>query len=112
MRRVRREEMTAHLVKTQEVQTLLDKLSGLDQQGGNPRLKAIIRRIFSDLFATIEEFNITDDEVWQALNFSARGSAEFGLWAAGLGLERYLDIRADAEDAAAGLTGGTPRTIE
>lgn len=104
--------MTAKLVSTPEVQTLLDRLAGLDQQEGNPRLKAIIRRIMSDLFATIEELDITDDEVWQALNFAARGSAEFGLWAAGLGLERFLDIRADAADAAAGLAGGTPRTIE
>jgi len=104
--------MTANLVNTSEVQTLLDKLSGLDQQAGDARLKAITRRIVGDLFATIEEFNVTDDEFWQALNFAARGSAEFGLWAAGLGLERFLDIRADAADAAAGLTGGTPRTIE
>ncbi|HEY4548096.1 MAG TPA: catechol 1,2-dioxygenase [Pedomonas sp.] len=104
--------MTVKLVKTQEVQILLDKLSGLDQQAGDARLKAIVRRIVGDLFATIEDFNISDDEVWQALNFAARGSAEFGLWAAGLGLERFLDIRADAADAAAGLTGGTPRTIE
>lgn len=40
------------------------------------------------------------------------GSQEYGLWAAGLGLERYLDMRMDAADAAAGLEGGTPRTIE
>jgi len=34
------------------------------------------------------------------------------LLAAGLGLERFLDIRADEAEARAGLTGGTPRTIE
>lgn len=32
--------------------------------------------------------------------------------AAGLGLEHYLDLRADEADAKAGITGGTPRTIE
>lgn len=37
---------------------------------------------------------------------------ELGLLAAGLGLEHYLDLRADEADAKAGITGGTPRTIE
>ncbi|EXE15622.1 catechol 1,2-dioxygenase [Acinetobacter sp. 983759] len=37
---------------------------------------------------------------------------ELGLLAAGLGLEHYLDLRADEADARAGVTGGTPRTIE
>ncbi len=29
-----------------------------------------------------------------------------------MGLEHYLDLRADEADAKAGITGGTPRTIE
>lgn len=37
---------------------------------------------------------------------------EAALLAAGLGLEKYLDIRMDEEDKRAGLDGGTPRTIE
>lgn len=104
--------MASSLVNTPEVQELLNRLSGEDQPGGDPRFKAIVRRMVGDLFATVDEFDITEDEVWQALNYAARGSGEFGLWAAGLGLERFLDIRADARDEAAGLFGGTPRTIE
>ncbi len=37
---------------------------------------------------------------------------EIGLFAAGLGLERFVDIRADEAEEKAGLSGGTPRTIE
>ncbi|MFA7439369.1 MAG: catechol 1,2-dioxygenase [Sphingomonadaceae bacterium] len=104
--------MAERLVDSPEVQELLDKLSGGNVGGGDPRLKAITRRIVGDLFATIEEFDITEDEFWTFLNFASTGSGEYGLWAAGLGIERFLDIRADAKDAAAGVTGGTPRTIE
>lgn len=104
--------MTDRFVDTPEVQVLIDKLSGQDAQGGDTRMKAIVRRIVGDLFATIDEFDVTDDEFWAALNYASAGAAEFGLWAAGLGIERYLDIRADASDAAAGISGGTPRTIE
>ena len=35
-----------------------------------------------------------------------------GLLAAGLGLEHFLDLRADEADKKAGIEGGTPRTIE
>ncbi len=104
--------MTKNFATTAEVQDLLDQLSGKEQSAGDPRMKAIVRRIMGDLFATIDEFDITDEEVWSAINYTAAGSGEFGLWAAGLGLERYLDMRADALDAAMGVTGGTPRTIE
>jgi catechol 1,2-dioxygenase len=104
--------MTETLVETGPVQELLDKLSGATEAAGDPRLKAIIRRIVGDLFATIDEFGVSDDEFWSALNFAAAGAPEFGLWAPGLGIERFLDMRRDAADAAAGLDGGTPRTIE
>lgn len=104
--------MTQRLVDTTEVQALLDKLSGSDTGSGDPRLKAIVRRVVGDLFAVIDEFDVSEDEFWQALNYAAAGSPEFGLWAAGLGVERFLDIRADAKDAAQGIVDGTPRTIE
>jgi catechol 1,2-dioxygenase len=104
--------MSEPLIESAAVQALLDKLSGQDVAGGDSRKKAIVRRIVGDLFATIEAFDIRDDEFWAALNFAAAGSAEFGLWAAGLGVERFLDLRRDAADAAAGRDGGTPRTIE
>ena len=37
---------------------------------------------------------------------------EAGLLTPGLGLEHFLDLRMDAEDKAAGVKQGTPRTIE
>jgi catechol 1,2-dioxygenase len=37
---------------------------------------------------------------------------EAGLLIAGLGIEHFLDLLADAKDAEAGRIGGTPRTIE
>ena len=104
--------MLKNFASSPEVQNLLDRLSGQDQLGGDARLKAIVRRIVGDLFATIDDFDITDDEFWAALNYASAGAGEYGLWAAGLGLEHYLDLRADAIDAANGVTGGTPRTIE
>jgi catechol 1,2-dioxygenase len=104
--------MTSTLVSRPDIQTLLDRLSGLDQPEGDARFKAIVRRIVSDLFTTIDEFDITDDEFWAALNFASAGAGEFGLWAAGLGIEHFLDLRADEIDKQAGIAGGTPRTIE
>jgi catechol 1,2-dioxygenase len=97
-----------------EIQQLLDKVSGVDNPDatGSERTKGILRKIVSDLFDTIDQYDITDDEFWRAMNFLAEGAPEFGLWAAGLGLERFLDIRADAKDQAAGVPEGTPRTIE
>jgi catechol 1,2-dioxygenase len=104
--------MLDNFVSSPEIQSLLDRLSGHDQPGGDARLKAIVRRIVGDLFEMINEFDITDDEFWAALNYASAGAGEYGLWAAGLGIEHFLDLRADAIDAAEGITGGTPRTIE
>src|SRR5262245_4347206 len=105
--------MTA-LTNSKEVQTLLDKVAGLDKngQGVDARTKEIVRKIVSDLFDTIDRFDVHEDEFWRALNFLAAGAPEFGLWAPGLGIERFLDIRADAADRAQGVPKGTPRTIE
>jgi catechol 1,2-dioxygenase len=100
--------------ESQEIQTFLDKISGIDNTTGDGslHLKQIVRKVVGDLFDTIDRFDVTDDEFWTALNFLAEGASELGLWAAGLGLEHYLDLRADARDLAAGIAEGTPRTIE
>ena len=73
-----------------------------------------MRRILDDTAKLIEEMQVTPDEFWKAVDYLNRlGSRqEAGLLAAGLGLEHYLDLLLDAQDAEAGLTGGTPRTIE
>jgi catechol 1,2-dioxygenase len=106
--------MNTQIFDTPEVQDFLRLASGLDQAGGNPRTKAIIHRILSDLFKAIEDLDITSDEYWAGVAYlnqlGARGEA--GLLSPGLGLDRYFDMRMDAEDAALGVANGTPRTIE
>jgi catechol 1,2-dioxygenase len=106
--------MSVHIFNTQEVQDFLRLASGLNQEGGNPRAKQIIHRILSDLYKAIEDLDITSDEYWAGVAYlnqlGARGEA--GLLSPGLGLDRYFDMRMDAEDAALGVANGTPRTIE
>ena len=80
----------------------------------NTRVQQVLVRLVTDLFQAIEDLDLSQTEVWKGLEyFTDAGQAnELGLLAAGLGLEHYLDLRADEADAKAGITGGTPRTIE
>ena len=84
------------------------------ERPANPRVQQVVLRLVADLCKAIEDLDITPDEFWSGLAYlSAAGAGnELGLLAPGLGLERFLDIRADEKEAAAGLAGGTPRTIE
>lgn len=106
--------MSVQLCNTAEVQDFLRLACGLSQPGGNPRTKQIMHRILSDLYQAIEDLNITPDEYWAGVAYlnqlGARGEA--GLLSPGLGLDRYFDMRMDAEDAHNNITNGTPRTIE
>lgn len=94
------------LVKQMNVDTAIREV--------NPRVQQIVVRLLGDLFQAIEDLDISQTELWKGLEyFTDAGQAnELGLLAAGLGLEHYLDLRADEADAKAGITGGTPRTIE
>ncbi|MFJ1258274.1 catechol 1,2-dioxygenase [Cupriavidus sp. CuC1] len=80
----------------------------------NPRVQQVVVRLVQDLFKAIEDLDLSPSEVWRGIEYFAEAGAshELGLLAAGLGLERFLDIRADEAEVRAGLTGGTPRTIE
>lgn len=80
----------------------------------NKRVQQIVVRMLGDLCKAIEDLDISSTEFWKGLEYFAHTGArnEFGLLAPGLGLERFLDIRADEAEAKAGLVGGTPRTIE
>jgi len=104
--------MDTSFVKTPEVQALLDKAAGLNQSGGDTRLKAIFRDIVEAGAEIIVRHDISEDEFWGAVNFLQKGAPEYGLLVPGSGLEHFLDLFMDAKDAEAGLTGGTPRTIE
>lgn len=80
----------------------------------NPRVQQVTVRLLTDLFTAIEDLDLQPGEVWKGLEYLADcGMAhEMGLLAAGLGLERFIDIRSDEAEVRAGLQGGTPRTIE
>src|SRR4026209_1855993 len=106
-----RYQMT-NLVASKEVQTLLDRASGIGEAGGNARLKAIMRDLLESAMSLIEKHDISESEFWQAINYLQNGAPEFGLIVPGVGIEHFLDLHMDAKDAAAGLSGGTPRTIE
>jgi catechol 1,2-dioxygenase len=78
------------------------------------RVQQVVLRLLGDVFKAIEDLDLSASEVWKGIEYLAEAGAsqELGLLAAGLGLERFLDIRADEAEARLGLTGGTPRTIE
>ncbi|HEX7908702.1 MAG TPA: catechol 1,2-dioxygenase [Paraburkholderia sp.] len=107
--------MSVKVFETKEVQDLLKVASNLGgDSGGNARFKQIVHRLLSDVFKAIDDLDITPDEVWAGVNYLNKlgQDGEAALLAAGIGLEKYLDIRLDAADKAVGLDGGTPRTIE
>ena len=106
--------MADSLTNTPQVQLLLNRAAGLDQPGGNERLKRIAHRVVTDLCRTFEEFDVTPTEFWTAVSYVTRlGQAnEVGLLVPGLGIETFLDLVMDEKERRAGLQGGTPRTIE
>ena len=106
--------MSVKVFDTKEVQDLLKAAANLGSQDGNPRAKQIVQRLLGDLFKAIDDLDMTPDEIWAGVHyFNKLGQdGEAALLAAGLGLEKYLDIRMDAEDREADINGGTPRTIE
>lgn len=98
-----------------EIDQVLSKIQATEKEGlGNPRVKEIFNRLLKDVFYAIEDLNITDTELWIALDYlnKAGREGEWGLLYAGTGLEHYIDERLDWEDAQAGLIPKTPRTIE
>jgi catechol 1,2-dioxygenase len=97
-----------------DVIKLLEISSGLTSEGGDPRFKQIMHQMLENICQLIDQFDITQEEFWQAVNYlhTLGQRQEAALLAAGLGLEHYLDLREDAQELAQGLEGGTPRTIE
>jgi len=106
--------MSVNIFSDQAVQDFLRTAAGLTNDAGNPRTKQIVHRIISDLFKAIDDLDITPDEYWAGIAYlntlGARGEA--GLLSPGLGFDRFLDMRMDAEDARLGVENKTPRTIE
>jgi catechol 1,2-dioxygenase len=106
--------MNVKVFDTKEVQDLLKAAANLGSQDGNARAKQIVHRLLGDLFKAIDDLDMTPDEIWAGVHyFNKLGQdGEAALLAAGLGLEKYLDVRMDAADKEADINGGTPRTIE
>lgn len=96
------------------VQQLLHRVNSVKVADGNPRVRALVSRIVSDLFKTIDEMDVTPDEFWSATGWLSRlgASGQMGLITAGLGFDRLLDIKLDEADARSGRPAGTPRAIE
>lgn len=104
--------MDTSFVKSPEVQKLLDRAAGIEESGGNPRLKAIMRDLIESAMTVIVKHDVSESEFWLAVKYLAEGSGELGLIVPGIGLEHFIDLFLDAKDAQAGRVGGTPRTIE
>ena len=104
--------MDVSFVKSPEIQQLLDRVAGTGSPDGNQRVKTIVRDLVEQIMTVIVRHDVSEDEVWSAVGFLQAGAGEFGLIMPGLGIEHFLDLYMDAKDAQAGLTGGTPRTIE
>lgn len=96
------------------IDAVLRKIESTETAPGNARTKLVVNRLLRDLFYLIEDLDVQPDEFWTAMNYltEAGRNGEYGLIAAGLGLEHFLDLRLDEAEALAGITGGTPRTIE
>lgn len=106
--------MSQTLINPVELEKLLAISCGITTDSGDDRFKAILTQLLGDVCRTIDKFDVTDEEFWQAVNYlNVLGERkEVALLAAGLGLEHFLDMRADAKAEAEGTAGGTPRTIE
>lgn len=104
--------MDISFVQSEQIQQLLDRAAGVQESGGDVRLKAIVRDLTESIMTTIVKHDVTENEFWGAIKYFVEGIDEIGLIIPGVGLEHFMDLYLDAKDAEAGLTGGTPRTIE
>ena len=106
--------MPANLIKRDVITALAARAAGLDQSGGDPRLKQVVNRLLADLMLAIDELDISMDEFWRGIAYFTQAGKqnEFGLIVPGVVLEHFLDLRLDEAERRAGLATGTVRTIE
>jgi catechol 1,2-dioxygenase len=98
-----------------QIDAVVEKIKSTeDPNQGSERVKEIVNRLTRDLFYAIEDLDIQPEEIWKAVDWltNTGKNNEWGLVVAGIGLEHFLDLRMDEAEARAGITGGTPRTIE
>lgn len=97
------------------IDSTLELIKSQEKAGeGNERVKEIINRLLKDLFNAMADLDITSEEMWKACDYltQAGKNNEWGLIFAGLGIEKFIDVKMDWEDEQAGILNVTPRTIE
>ena len=106
--------MPKNLIAKDKIKELAAKAAGLDKPDGNPRLKQVMNRLLADLFTAMDDLDISMDEFWAAVAYIGQSAKanELGLLVPGVAIEHFLDLRLDEAERLAGLSGGTPRTIE
>ena len=106
--------MPANLIDRATIANLAARAAGLDNKGGDQRVKQVVNRLLVDVMTAIDDLDISMDEFWAGVAYIGKaGQAnELGLIVPGIVLEHFLDLRLDAAERRAGLTGATTRTIE
>ena len=78
----------------------------------DPRIQEITLRLLTDLMQAINDLNITASEYWSGVSYIGDLGKEAGLLSPGLGLDHFMDLMIEEDMKAAGIEGGTIRTIE
>lgn len=61
--------MSNAFVQQEAVQKLLREGAGLNVPGGNERFKAIVHRLLENICTLIDDYNVTEEEFWHAVNY-------------------------------------------
>lgn len=61
--------MSNVFVQQPAIQKLLRDSAGLDVAGGDERFKAIIHRLLENICTLIDDYNVTEEEFWHAVNY-------------------------------------------
>lgn len=61
--------MSNAFVQQEAVQKLLREGAGLNVHGGNERFKAIVHRLLENICTLIDDYNVTEEEFWHAVNY-------------------------------------------
>ena len=102
-------------MKHKDIEKMVDQvIFPVTKSGINHRLRKVMVRLLGDLFKSIEDLDMTSDEVWLGLDFinQCAKADEIGMLTAGLGIEHFLDMRMDQKEKALGMERATPRAIE
>ncbi|SFN36799.1 catechol 1,2-dioxygenase [Algoriella xinjiangensis] len=97
------------------IDATLELIKSQEKEGqGDERIKEVVNRLLKDLFNAMADLDITSEELWKACDWltQAGQNNEWGLVFAGLGIEKFMDVKMDWEDEQAGIHNLTPRTIE